>query len=104
MIRQKMPILSIALYATAGILVLYTIWSVSHLASYISALISQRQLTAKGNEYEIVNFYMSNCTQYALFAIILFTLGWILHKISCRILLTTSVENPSSITEMALDP
>lgn len=37
------------------------------------------QLVASENRYEIVNFFMTNCAQYMLFAVILFTLGWILH-------------------------
>ncbi|MTI96353.1 MAG: hypothetical protein FH749_12910 [Firmicutes bacterium] len=82
--KVKMPILCIALYASAGMLVLYTIWSASNSRSYISELVAMGQLTFKGNEYDIVNFYMSNSAQYALFAIILFTLGWITQKISLR--------------------
>lgn len=80
--KRKIPILSIVLYAIAGLLVIYTIWSVNRTASYISDMVAQGQLTVKGNEFDIVNFYMSNSAQYAIFAVILFTLGWILQKIS----------------------
>lgn len=43
-------------------------------------MMAAQQLTFAGNEYDVVNFYMSNCSQYVLFAIILFTLGWIIQK------------------------
>ena len=76
--------LSIALYVISGILVLYTIWSASHSVSYISELVTMGQLTVKGNEYDIVNFYMSNSAQYALFAVIIFALGWMLQRTSSR--------------------
>lgn len=79
--KKKIPILSIALYVISGMLVFYMIWSVYHSIGYISGMVAQGQLTISGNEYDIVNFYMSNCAQYLLFAVILFTLGWILQKL-----------------------
>lgn len=91
--KKKIPVLSIALYAIAGMLVLYTIWSVSHSASYISELIAMGQLTVKGNEYDIVNFYMSNSAQFALFAVIIFALGWMLQKNSSRRLISLHTES-----------
>lgn len=80
--KRKIPILSIVLYVIAGVLILYTVWSVSHAIGYISEMVELGQLTISGNEYDIVNFYMANCAQYALFAVILFSLGWILQKMS----------------------
>lgn len=80
--KNRIPVLSVVLYTIAGVLMLYTIWSLIHSVGYISELIDQGQLTAKGNGYDIVNFFMSGSVQYALFAVILFTLGWMLHKSS----------------------
>ncbi|WP_374017383.1 hypothetical protein ABU162_25005 [Paenibacillus thiaminolyticus] len=77
--KKKIPILSMVLYALAGLLMLYTAWSASHSYGYISEMIAMNQLVASENRYEIVNFFMTNCAQYMLFAVILFTLGWILH-------------------------
>ncbi|WCF07720.1 hypothetical protein NDS46_26020 [Paenibacillus thiaminolyticus] len=77
--KKKIPILSMVLYALAGLLMLYTAWSASHSYGYISEMIAMNQLVASENRYEIVNFFMNNCAQYLLFAVILFTLGWILH-------------------------
>lgn len=76
--KKKIPILSMVLYALAGLLMLYTAWSASHSYGYISEMIAMNQLVASENRYEIVNFFMNNCAQYFLFAVILFTLGWIL--------------------------
>ncbi|MGG4397571.1 hypothetical protein ABEX25_25045 [Paenibacillus thiaminolyticus] len=77
--KKKIPILSIVLYALAGLLMLYTAWSASRSYGYISEMIAMGQLVGSENRYEIVNFFMTNCAQYLLFAVILFTLGWILH-------------------------
>jgi hypothetical protein len=101
--KRKIPVLSIVLYTMAGMLVLYTIWSVKHSVDYISTLVKQGQLIIKGNEYNIVNYYMSNSAQYALFAVILFALGWILQNISSRKLIRFNAENiaPSSAKVMA---
>lgn len=82
MTKRRVPILSIVLYALAGLLVLYTIWALSESIGYINDAVAAGQLVVKGNGYTIINFYMSNCSQYAVFAVILFTLGWILQYFS----------------------
>lgn len=82
MSKKKFPVLSAALYVLAGLLGLYTIWAAAYSFDYVSKMVAQNQLVISGNEFEIANFHMSNFAQYALFAVILFTLGWILQKIS----------------------
>lgn len=76
--KKKFSAISIALYVFAVLLVLYTAWALYHSIRYISETMAQNQLVFSGNEYDIVSFYMANCAQYILFAIILFTLGWML--------------------------
>lgn len=78
MSKKKFPVLSVALYILAGLLGLYTIWAAKFSFDYISRMIEQNQLVISGNEFEVVSFHMSNFAQYALFAVILFTLGWML--------------------------
>jgi hypothetical protein len=73
--KKKLPILSIVLYVIAGLLVAYSIWAGVYSGKYISTMMGQGQLVFKGNEFEIVSFYMSNMAQYLLFAITLFVLG-----------------------------
>lgn len=76
--KKKLPILSIVLYVIAGLLVAYSIWAGVYSGKYISDMMSQGQLLFKGNEFEVVSFYMSNMAQYLLFAITLFVLGRII--------------------------
>lgn len=76
--KKKLPVLSTVLYVIAGLLVVYSIWAAVYSANYISTMMQQGQLAFSGNEFEIVSFYMSNITQYLLFAITLFVLGRIL--------------------------
>jgi hypothetical protein len=78
--KRKVPILSIVLYVVAGLLLFYTSWGVFHSHKYISEMIKQNQIVVRENVYDITNFYMSNSAQYVLFAVIIFTLGWILQK------------------------
>ncbi len=94
---KKIPVISIVLYGITGVLVLYTIWALNHSVRYISQMVDMGQLTFKGNEYDIINFYMSGSAQYALFAIVLFTLGWILQKNSF-----TGAVKPESESKEAL--
>lgn len=41
--KKKIPILSMVLYALAGLLMLYTAWSASHSFGYISEMIAINQ-------------------------------------------------------------
>ncbi|SDZ08346.1 hypothetical protein SAMN05421736_10613 [Evansella caseinilytica] len=78
--KRKIPVISIALYALAGLLVLYASWALYHSHSYISEMMELNQIMFSGNEFDIVNFYMTNSAQYVVFAVMLFTLGWMLQK------------------------
>lgn len=91
--KKKIPVLSLVLYVLSGLLVIYTVWSAASSFKYISEMVSQGQLVISGNKYNIANFYMSNCGQYAAFAVILFTLGWILQKSSSGVATKFNVEN-----------
>lgn len=79
--KRKVPVFSIVLYVIAGIVIIYTLWSLNHSMSYISDLIDGGQLTFKGNEFEIVSFYMTSSLQYGLLAVILFSLGLIFQNV-----------------------
>ena len=83
--KRKISFFSIVLYILGGLLFIYTIWGAIYSHDYISKAISAGQLTAAGHEYEIIDFYMSNCALYALFAIAFFALGCILNKCSLLI-------------------
>ena len=97
--KGKIPILSIALYIISGMLVLYTVWALSHSIGYTSELVAMGQLTFKGNEYDILSFYMSSSGQYALFMIIIFSLGWMLQKISSGTSRNHDAQNQVTISE-----
>ncbi len=79
--KKSVSILSIILFVLAGFLMIFAIWSSSKSISYISQMINQGQLAFSGNEYDIINFILSSCIQYAVFAVVLFSLGRILQKV-----------------------
>ncbi|MGC9397370.1 MAG: hypothetical protein ACP5J4_21200 [Anaerolineae bacterium] len=80
--KVKFPVISIVLYALAGLFALYTIWAAIYSVKYISEMIAANQLVIKGSEFEVTNFLMTNFAQYAFFAITLFALGRIVQVIS----------------------
>ncbi len=94
--RKKVGIISIGLYLLAGLLFIYSIWAFVHCLRYIKAAISLGQLTAEGNEYDIVNFYMSNCAQYMVFAVLLFGIGWLLYKQTPILSMPVHTEEPAN--------
>ncbi len=100
--KKKFPILSIILYVLAGLLMIFAIWSSSQSIGYISEMINQGQLVFGGNEFDIINFIMSSCAQYVIFAVILIALGCILQKLQfCTSSVSTKevIESPIESSE-----
>ena len=71
---------SIILYVFAVLLMAFTVWAFIHCIGVVSQAISAGQLAASGSEYEIVNFYLANCGQYFVYALLLAAAGLILHS------------------------
>ena len=77
-IIQLIP--SIILYIFAGLLAAYALWAYNHCSDIISQARAAGQLATSGNEYDIVSFYMGNCGQYAVFALLLTAAGIALQR------------------------
>jgi hypothetical protein len=75
--RKSFPVVSIILYILAALMLFYTVWAARNSIQVVSQAVEQNQLVISGNEFEVASFFMSNLAQYGLFAIILFSLGWI---------------------------
>ncbi len=73
---KKLPVFTIILFVLSGLLILYSIWAIIQCHGYIAEAVAAGQLIVSGNEYDVVNFYMSSSAQYVLFAVILAALGW----------------------------
>ena len=79
--KQKLySIFGIVLFIVAGLLLAYAIWSFKYCAGIISDAKASGQLSVSGNEYDIISFYMGNCAQYFVFALLLAAGGTILRK------------------------
>jgi len=77
-IIQLIP--SIILYIFAGLLAVYAIWAYSHWVDIISQARAAGQLAPSGNEYDVASYYMSNCGQYFIYALLLAAAGLILQR------------------------
>ena len=71
---------SIVMYIFAGLLGIYAIWSLTFCAGIISQAKAAGQLAVSGNEYDIASFYMGNCGQYFVFALLLVAAGLLLQR------------------------
>ena len=71
---------SIVLYICAGLMAAYAIWSYIFCADVISQARAAGQLAASGSEYDIASFYMGNCGQYFVFALLLTAAGLLLQR------------------------
>jgi len=77
-IIQLIP--SIIFYIFAGLLAAYALWAYNHCSDIISQARAAGQLATSGNEYDVASFYMGNCGQYAVFALLLAAAGIILQR------------------------
>jgi len=75
--RKLHFIFGIILFVTAGLLLAYAAWSFAYCADVISSAKASGQLSAGGNEYDIISFYMGNCAQYFVYALLI-TAAWLI--------------------------
>jgi type III secretory pathway component EscT len=80
MIRRSYPVFSTILYVLAALLGIYTLWAVYFHYNSISNMVNTGQVTISGNEFELVSYLMGNIAQYAIFAVILLSLGIVLQN------------------------
>ena len=79
--KQKLHfVFGIILFVIAGLLLVYAIWSFTYCADIISDAKANGQLSASGNEYDIMSFYMGNCAQYFVYGVLLAAAGLIVQK------------------------
>jgi hypothetical protein len=80
MIRRSYPVFSKILYVLAALLGIYTLWAAYFHYNSISNMVNIGQVTISGNEFELVSYLMANIAQYAIFAVILLSLGIVLQN------------------------
>lgn len=78
---KKISKVSITMYCLSVVLAIYGIYVFINCTEYIYTMLSTKQLTITGNEYTIINYYMSNFSQYIVFAILLASMGFVIQKI-----------------------
>ena len=78
---SKRSVPSIILYICAVLVAAFAIWSYTYCADIISQAKAAGQLAASGNEYDIASFYMGNCGQYFIYALLLAAVGLLLQRI-----------------------
>ncbi|WP_227834703.1 hypothetical protein [Clostridioides sp. ES-S-0010-02] len=78
---KKISKVSITMYCLSVMLVIYGIYVFINCTEYIYTMLSTKQLVFTGNEYTIINYYMSNFSQYIIFAILLASMGFVIQKL-----------------------
>ena len=79
-VLNKKFILSFVFYAISLLLAIYVIWSFTYCADIISQAKEAGQLAASGNEFDIISFYMGNCCQYFIYALLLAAAGLLMQR------------------------
>jgi hypothetical protein len=78
MARLRNVVIPAGLLALAGCLAIYAAWAYVQVQGTIQAAVDAGQLTLAGSEFDIASFYMTSSGQYAVFAIMLAALAWLI--------------------------
>lgn len=100
--NKKIPVISFVFYILAILLFAYAVWALIYSSGIVSEAVDFGQLVVKGNEFEVVSFYMGNVAMYALFAVVLFALGWIIQIVTPQEQVELEVELPDEDLEEVL--
>lgn len=77
MSRNLVPL---ALFALAGGLAIYAVWAFTEVQRAVQEAVATGQLAMAGSEFDVASFYMTSSGQYAVLAVVLAALGWILRR------------------------
>jgi hypothetical protein len=77
MIKKTSTTFSIVFYTLSILVLAYVVWAFTYSYQTISEAIAAGQLIVKDNKFEIVNYYVTNCGQYFIYALLLFAAGWL---------------------------
>lgn len=77
--KRRIRPLSMVSYGLAAILAAYAVWAFLYCNDNVAKLIANQQLTVSGNEFLIVNYYMTNGFQNILYAVAFFIFGRLYH-------------------------
>lgn len=72
--------LNLLFYIAGALVLVYALCAGWDCHKYVSALISQKQLIIKGNEFAIVSYYMTNAGNYLLSALVLLGIGLLISE------------------------
>ena len=76
--KKKVSVMSIVFFVLAGLLAVYTIWALMNSIEVVKG----EQIAFKGNEYVIINYYMTSALSNGLTALILFGIGWVIQLLA----------------------
>jgi hypothetical protein len=78
MLKSRNSILALILFIFAGLFTVYAIWTFATYNDEISNAITEGSLVFKGNEYQVINYYVAACEKYVFYALILTAVGFFL--------------------------
>ena len=76
--KKKVSVMSIVFFVLAGLLAVYTIWAMMNAIEVVKG----EEIAFKGNEYVIINYYMTSALSNGLTALILFGIGWVIQLLA----------------------
>jgi len=81
---RRVSYLSVILFIVAAWFTLFFFWNFIEYNNYVGGVIRSGEVVFRGNEYEVISYYMTSCAPYAFYALTTGVLGWILIKLRAR--------------------
>ncbi|MCL1824151.1 MAG: hypothetical protein FWG44_08110, partial [Oscillospiraceae bacterium] len=78
---RKLSYLSVILFIISAWFTIFFFWNFIESNNFVGNAINTGNVTFRGNEYEIVNYFMSSSAPYAFYALTTGVLGWVLMKL-----------------------
>jgi len=97
--KRNTSYLSVILFIISAWFMTFFCWNMIENNNYVSRVINAGTLTFRGNEFDIVGFYMSSSAPYLFYALVTGVLGWILIKINSRKPVCVDEKAPSVVSE-----
>ncbi|MBM7833382.1 hypothetical protein [Clostridium sardiniense] len=80
---KNVSIVSIVFYVMAGLMILYSIFTLVNSYDYISELVNQGRISIKYQFKEVIIYYMNACMPYVFYSIVFGAIGYIINKLEC---------------------
>ena len=81
---KNISLFSIVMFLFAAWFSVFFFWNFIEYNNHVSGLLRSGSITFRGNEFEVISYYMQNCAPFAFYALVTGVLGWVLLRLKMK--------------------